>query len=142
MAKNTGERKRVPVKHIRDGIKSNYKKDCKCAICSTDEDLELHHYRTVSTLFYKYCEENNIDISTDEKVVEMRDQFYKDHWDDLVERTVTLCNTHHTLLHSIYGREPALHTASKQERWVQIQKEKIENKAKGIKTKGRFSSLI
>lgn len=139
MAKNTGAKKRVPVKHIRDGIKSNYNKDCKCAICSTDEDLELHHYRTVSTLFYKYCEENNIDISTDEAVLAMRDEFYKEHWNDLVEYTVTLCNTHHKLLHKIYGREPRLATAEKQERWVQKQKDKFEGRApKG----GRFSSLI
>lgn len=139
MAKNTGEKKRVPVKHIRDGIKSNYNKDCKCAICSTEEDLELHHYRTVSTLFYNYCKEHNIDISTDELVLAMRDQFYKDHWEDLVEYTVTLCNKHHKLLHKIYGREPLLHTAEKQERWVQKQKDKHEGKTPA---KGKFSALI
>lgn len=134
----TNNNKRVAVKHIRDGIKSNYKKDCKCAICSTDEDLELHHYTTVSLLLKKYTADNNIPISTDEEVLAMREEFYKIHWYELVDYTVTLCAEHHRLLHKIYGREPPLHTAKKQEQWVQKQRDKAEGKT----SKGRFSSLI
>lgn len=136
MAANT--KKRVAVKHIRDGIKSNYKKDCKCAICSTDEKLELHHYTTVSILFKNYVEEHNIPVDTDEEVRAMRDDFYKMYWYELVDYTVTLCEAHHRQLHSIYGREPPLHTAKKQERWVEKQRDKAEGRA----TKGRFASLI
>jgi|TARA_R100001443_G_scaffold110913_1_gene123195 hypothetical protein len=136
MAANT--KKRVAVKHIRDGIKSNYKKDCKCAICSTEEKLELHHYTTVSTLFKNYVEEHNIPVDTDEEVRAMRDDFYKMYWYELVDYTVTLCEEHHRKLHSIYGREPPLHTAKKQERWVEKQRDKAEGKT----TKGRFASLI
>lgn len=136
MAVNT--KKRVAVKHIRDGIKSNYKKDCKCAICSTDEKLELHHYTTVSVLFKNYVEEHKIPIDTDEEVREMRQAFYDTYWYELVDYTVTLCEKHHRELHSIYGREPPLHTAKKQERWVEKQRDKAEGKV----TKGRFASLI
>ena len=116
MAVNTN--KRAATKHIRDGIKANYKKDCKCAICETDKELELHHYTTVSLLLKKYAIERNIPIVTDEQVLAMRDEFYETHWNELVEETVTLCNTHHKLLHKIYGREPSLASASKQVNWV------------------------
>lgn len=127
MAKNTGN-KRVAVKHIRDGIKSNYKKDCECAVCGTDQDLELHHYTTVSLLLKRYCTENDIPISTDEEVLAMRDDFYQAHWYELVDYTVTLCNSHHKMLHKIYGREPSLSTAQKQESWVSRMKAKLEGK--------------
>jgi hypothetical protein len=125
MARNTN--KRVATKHIRDGIKSNYKKDCECKICGTAEELELHHYTTVSLLLKKYAKANGIDISTDEKVLAMRDDFYKIHWHELVEDTVTLCRTHHLLLHKVYGKDPALATAEKQKRWVQRQYDKVHN---------------
>jgi len=131
-------KKRVAVKHIRDGIKSRYKKDCKCSICGTDENLELHHYTTVSTLFKNYVEEHNIPVTTDEEVVAMRDGFYAMYEYELIDFTVTLCADHHRKLHSIYGREPPLHTAEKQERWVKKQRDKAEGKV----SKGRFSSLI
>ena len=136
MSKN----KRVATKHIRDGIKSNYRKDCTCAICGTEEDLELHHYTTVSLLLQKYANDRDIPIDTDEEVLAMRDEFYKVHWQELVEDTVTLCNTHHKLLHKIYGKAPLLHTASKQPGWVIRQREKFL----GIKPKGksRWASLI
>ena len=143
MAANTGN-KRVATKHIRDGIKSNYNKDCKCAICSTDKELEFHHYTTVSLLLKRYARENSIPIDTDEAVLAMREQFYEDHWHELVEYAVTLCAPHHRTLHKVYGREPAITSAAKQERWV----EKQANKLKGVKTsniekpKRRFSDLI
>ncbi len=141
MAANTN--KRVATKHIRDGIKANYKKDCKCAICSTDQELEFHHYTTVSLLLKKYAQENSIPISTDEEVIAMRDTFYKQYWHELVDFAVTLCATHHKLLHKIYGVTPVLTSAQKQERWVEIQREKFEKrKAEGPKPKFSFASLI
>lgn len=158
MAKNTGGNKRVATKHIRDGIKSNYNKDCKCAICGTEEDLEFHHYTTVSILLKQYAKERNIPIDTDEAVLAMRDQFYKDHWHELVDYAVTLCAEHHKQLHRTYGREPSLSTASKQENWVKRIKDKTLGKdtpslntqesrfarhvAPGSETHNRFSRLI
>jgi len=35
-----------------------------------------------------------------------------------------LCHKHHLQLHSIYGRDPKLTSATKQQRWVEIQREK------------------
>lgn len=118
MAKNTGN-KRAAVKHIRDGIKSNYKKKDECEVCGTSRDLELHHYNTVSILFYSYCDENNIPYRTDEEVLAMRSAFYDAYWHELVEDTVTLCADHHKQLHKLYGREPELKTAPLQRNWVQ-----------------------
>lgn len=122
MAKN--KNKRVATKHIRDGIKANYKKDCSCAVCGTGVDLELHHYTTVSLLLQKYSQENSIPIDTDEQVLEMRDAFYEAHWYELVDYAVTLCNKHHVELHKVYGQQPPLNTAKKQETWVAHKRDK------------------
>lgn len=144
MARNTN--KRVATKHIRDGIKSNYKKDDHCKVCGIAEDLELHHYTTVSLLLKTYAKANSIDISTDELVLAMRDDFYKKHWHELVEDTVTLCKTHHLLLHKVYGKDPALSTAEKQKRWVTRQYDKIHNKDASIQSdrpkRRRLTDLI
>ncbi len=142
MAKNTN--KRVATKHIRDGIKANYKKDCKCAVCGTPNDLEFHHYTTVSLLLKKYASENGISINTDAEVLDMRQGFYDAHWHELVDYAVTLCEEHHRLLHSIYGSSPELTTASKQERWVKIQAAKSQGKEAPTSKRSRrsFKDLI
>lgn len=116
MAKNTN--KRTATKHIRDGIKSNYVKGSSCQICGTNQDLELHHYHTVSLMLEKYCDENGIVLETDEDAVSMRGAFYEAHWNELVVDMVTLCNKHHIHLHSIYGKQPSLQTVDKQRNWV------------------------
>lgn len=138
MAKNTGNGlKRDPVKYIRDGIKSNYKKESACEICDSGEDLELHHYHSVSFVLEKYAKELGLSLSTKEEVLAMRDEFYKIHWRELVEDTVTLCNHHHTALHKVYGQKPLLHTASKQRNWVGKQ----YDKAHGIVTETSSKAL-
>lgn len=116
MAKNTN--KRTATKHIRDGIKSNYQKGDKCEVCGISEDLELHHYHTVSLLLDQYCSRNGIVLKTDEDALAMRDEFYKAHWHELVDDMATLCNKHHVQLHSIYGKQPSLSTVDKQRNWV------------------------
>lgn len=143
MAKNTGN-KRVAVKHVRDGIKSQYSKAEECACCGSTEDLELHHYTTFSLLLEQYCRERNISIDTDEQVLAMRDQFYQDHWYELVDYTVTLCNTHHKLLHKIYGKQPALSSAKKQESWVKKFKDRVSGKESqpNSPSENRFSRHI
>tara|TARA_Y100001938_G_scaffold146629_1_gene225894 strand:- start:699 stop:1166 length:468 start_codon:yes stop_codon:yes gene_type:complete len=116
MAKNTN--KRTATKHIRDGIKSKYQKGSCCEVCGTEQDLELHHYHTVSLLLDDYCKENGITLETDQDAIDMREDFYEAHMFELVEDMATLCNKHHVQLHSIYGKQPALSTADKQRNWV------------------------
>lgn len=143
MAKNTGN-KRTAIRHIRDGIKSNYNKDCKCAVCDTEEDLELHHYHTVSLILKAYVAKHNIPIETDEQVLAMRDEFYQAHWYELVEDAVTLCNSHHKALHKTYGKEPSLSTAEKQKTWVTRFRDKLRGKDSSSTTTVRsgFASHI
>jgi hypothetical protein len=138
MAKN----KRVATKHIRDGIKSQYPKGTECEICGTHEDLEYHHYHTLSILLKKYAKENGIPIDTDEQVLAMRDQFYEAHWEEVVTDGVTLCNEHHKLLHKIYGKEPALNTAEKQKHWVKSFRDKLSGMDTQPYSGGNFSRLI
>jgi hypothetical protein len=125
LASNTN--KRVAVKHIRDGIKSQYPKGMQCEICGTAQDLEYHHYATLSIVFQSYCFEHNIPVDTDEQVIAMRDKFYEDNWDAVVTDGVTLCNTHHKALHKLYGKQPKLATANKQKHWVHRMFEKSTN---------------
>lgn len=130
MAKNTGggELKRTVYKYIRDGVKSNYVKKEFCEVCSCSEDLELHHPHTLSLVFDAYCASNGIIVKSVEDVLAMRDAFYKAHWQELVVDCITLCNTHHKALHTIYGSQPPLSTASKQRNWVDRIRDKLSGK--------------
>ena len=92
------ELKRDIVKYIRDRAKNKYEKGSECYICGTEVKLDFHHA--------------------------IRDDFIEEHWAELYEHTVTLCYGHHRQLHKVYGRNPALTTAKKQMRWVQIQRDK------------------
>lgn len=148
MAKNTN--KRVPVKHLRDGIKSQYqKKDC-CQICGTDEDLELHHPHTFSLLFEQWCKDTGNNPKTDEEVLAIRDDFYACYYNELVVDVLTLCNEHHKKLHQIYGVQPALSTAQKQKIWVERMHAKLNDKelieapgeAREPITTGRFTQYL
>lgn len=125
MAKNTN--KRTATKHIRDGIKSKYQKGSCCEICGTEQDLELHHYHTVSLLLDEYCVANGIKLETDQDAIDMREDFYEAHMFELVEDMATLCNKHHVQLHSIYGKQPSLNSANKQRNWVK----KMASKSNG-----------
>ena len=109
------------IKFIRDGVKSNYVYDTKCAICGKSENLELHH---LYTLFYLV---QNFQYDPSISKEEFRELFIKQYYKELVELTVTLCEDHHTKLHKIYGKTPPLYTASKQMNWIQKQHDKIFN---------------
>lgn len=122
MAANTN--KRIPIKHIRDGAKARYPKQDHCAICNTTELLELHHFTGLTNLLDKWQKETGTPLDTDEQVLAIRDQFIAEHEYELFEAVVTLCEPHHSKLHSIYGKSPKLSSAKAQERWVQIQKDK------------------
>ncbi len=118
------ERKRDPIKYVRDRAKSRYNKGKECEICGVTEELDFHHYYTMTPLFNKWLKDNKITIKTDEDVLAVRDDFIAQHEKEIYDETVTLCHTHHMKLHSIYGKDPALITAKKQMNWVQIQREK------------------
>lgn len=114
--------KRDKIKFIRDRAKSKYEKGTECYICESQEKLDFHHYYSLTPLLNKWLRENPSKVEGD--ILEWRDEFIQVHWAELYEHTVTLCHSHHLKLHSIYGKDPALITASKQKRWVEIQREK------------------
>jgi|TARA_R110000744_G_C18882241_1_gene506801 hypothetical protein len=121
------ELKRDPVKYIRDRAKSKYEKGSECRICGVKIKLDFHHFHTLAPLLRKWLAEKQKlrpDHYTDEYLIIWRDEFIDDNWTELYDETVTICHAHHLKLHSIYGRNPPLHTAEKQKRWVEIQREK------------------
>lgn len=139
MAKNTGN-KRIPVKWIRDKAKSAYEKKSECYICGTSEDLELHHTHSITLLLEKWSQAKGYDISTDENIIAVRDEFIEDHFEEIYDHVYTLCNRHHVALHNIYGKSPALGTAAKQGKWIEIQKLKKLGKAPVVESS--FSKFI
>jgi transcription elongation factor Elf1 len=121
------ELKRDPIKYIRDKAKAKYEKGDACEICGARVKLDFHHFYTLAPLYHKWIEEKKKlrpEHYTDEYITIWRDEFIEDNWQELYFDTVTLCHEHHLKLHSIYGRNPGLHTAKKQMRWVEIQREK------------------
>lgn len=121
MSKNL---KRDPIKFVRDKAKARYNKGSECRICASTDNLDFHHFYTLTPLFNKWLKDNKIAINTDDDVIGVRDRFIEEHQPELYEYTVTLCHEHHMKLHSVYGKDPALTTAKKQMRWVEIQREK------------------
>jgi 5-methylcytosine-specific restriction endonuclease McrA len=124
MAKNTN--KRIPVKWIRDGAKSAYDKKDNCYICGTTADLELHHTHSITLLLERWVENTGHDVSTDEAVLAIREEFIEDHRKEIYEDVYTLCNQHHVGLHGVYGKAPALNSAKKQGEWIEKQRLKIQ----------------
>jgi len=118
-----GQLSRYYVKWIRDAAKSSYQKKTYCEICGVTEELDFHHFYSVSELVHAW-ERINGEVKSDEEAIAERDRFIQQHKYELFEATVTLCNPHHMKLHSIYGKNPKLSTAKKQESWVRIQREK------------------
>lgn len=140
MAANTGN-KRLAVKHVRDRAKSAYEKQSECHICGSTEELELHHTSSLTILLDNWAKERGYDISTDAGILEVRDEFIDSHRSEIYDEVFTLCNKHHQLLHKIFGIKPPLHTAQKQNRWIEKQKAK----ALGLETEkpvGLFSKFL
>lgn len=111
--KNT--EKRLAVKWIRDKAKSAYTKLGYCQICHSTKDLDLHHYVSVDLLWAKWKKDHSV---SDEDVLNERDRFIEENYDNLYNKVVTLCKTHHKKLHSIFGEAPLFSTSEKQQRWV------------------------
>ena len=119
--------KRDRIKYIRDRAKSKYNKGSECRICGDTRELDFHHYYSLSPLLTKWLKEKERvrpEHYTNEYIVIWRDEFIEDMSKELYDDTVTLCHSHHLLLHSLYGRNPSLGTATKQMNWVEIQREK------------------
>ena len=117
--------KRLEVKYIRDGAKAAYDKDTQCYICEVTDDLQLHHYNTVTLLWEKWKRNNKIVIEDADHIMRIRDDFIAEYYTEMYDETVTLCKFHHMdRLHKVYGKVPALLTAKKQKKWCEIQKEK------------------
>lgn len=109
---------RDPIKWIRDRAKARYPTKVICAICSSTENLQLHHYNTLSLLFAKWPRNK-------EPILVVRDDFIAEHEKELFVDVVCLCkNCHYNRLHKIYGKTPALSTNIKQKNWVQKMREK------------------
>jgi len=116
--------KRYFIKWIRDACKSAYQKGNACEICDSTENLDFHHFSSLSELVHRWERNNKLNVNTDELALQYRDKFIEEHYDEIYNDTVTLCHEHHLKLHSIYGKNPKLVTAKKQMRWVEIQREK------------------
>jgi hypothetical protein len=125
MARNIN--KRVPVKWVRDRAKKAYEKKDHCYICSTAENLELHHLHSLTRLLETWAAANNHDISTDEGVLAIRDEFIEAHQSEIYDQVYTLCYAHHSALHGVYGKAPMPGSEIKQERWIELQKTKVES---------------
>jgi hypothetical protein len=117
------------VRYIRDHIKRDYKLREHCYICKSTDNLELHHLYSVSELFNRWLDANNIrHIKTEEEILEYRVRFAKDCAEHLSnDHLYTLCSVHHKRLHNIYGQTYSNSLAPKILNWLNIQKEKYGN---------------
>ncbi len=122
MAVNTN--KRIPIKHIRDKAKSAYEKQSHCYICESQKELELHHLHSLTYLLETWVNKKGYDISTDEKVLAIRDEFIAEHRVEIYDLVFTLCNKHHVQLHGIYGKSPIPSSVPKQQQWIELQRNK------------------
>ena len=120
---------RDEIKYVRDGAKAAYGKDSECFICGTSEELQFHHFYSMTLLWNKWKKENGIEIKSVDDIMGIRDTFTEKHHDEIYNQTVTLCKFHHMeRLHKIYGKVPLLSTAMKQKRWCDKQKIKFKEK--------------
>jgi|TARA_B100001063_G_scaffold227943_1_gene238891 hypothetical protein len=116
--------KRDLVKYVRDKAKSKYKKSNNCYICGDTDHLDFHHYYGLTELLETWLKQKKITIEKEQDILALRESFIDDNYDKVYDYTVTLCHKHHLRLHSIYGKRPKLITAEKQNKWVEIQREK------------------
>lgn len=125
----TTDLKRDEIKYIRDLSKSAYKKEDSCYICGATEELQFHHFYSMTQLWNKWKLKNKIKIKTVEDILDARIMFKEEHMREIYEEAVTLCKFHHMeRLHKIYGKVPALATAMKQKSWCEKQRIKYIEK--------------
>jgi hypothetical protein len=115
--------KREPVKYIRDGMKSRYKQREPCYICCSTEKIELHHLYCVSELWDEWSLRNRVVINTPEEIILHRQQFELDCAEKLDNSNLySLCKTHHSRLHQLFGKSYSNYTALKVKEWLERQK--------------------
>lgn len=139
MAVNTN--KRIPVKWIRDGAKAAYEKQSNCHICNSSDELELHHTNSLTLLLEKWSKDNDIDISSDDAILAVRDRFIDEHRSEIYDEVFTLCVKHHQKLHGVFGKAPGLNTSPKQIRWIELQKAKALGIVDDTMKVGAFSKF-
>lgn len=122
MSKNTN--RRIAVKWVRDKAKSAYQLQQHCAICNSQQDLELHHLHSITRLLEAWAQRCGYDISTDSGILAVRDEFIEQHHTELYELVYTLCSRHHIALHGVYGKAPTPNSVPKQKRWIELQRDK------------------
>ena len=121
--------KRDEIKYVRDLSKSAYKKANACYICEAEEELQFHHFYTMTLLWGKWKKDNKITIKNVDDILSYREDFKEEFQDEIYNKTVTLCKTCHMgRLHKVYGKTPSLATAEKQLRWCDKQKSKFQEK--------------
>lgn len=140
MAKNTGNN-RIPVKWVRDRAKAAYDKKSECYICGSTEDLELHHTHSITILLENWARKNSYDISTDDGILAVRDEFIAEHKKEIYDDVFTLCNKHHVKLHGVYGVKPSLISAAKQAKWIEIQKQKYNGEFNELPAETRVGTV-
>ena len=124
--------KRDEIKYVRDISKAAYAKEDSCYICGAVEDLDFHHFYTMTLLWNDWKKRNKIVINNVEDILDYREHFKALYRKEIYDDTVTLCKFHHReRLHKIYGKTPKLLTAEKQKRWVEKQRIKFEEKQNG-----------
>jgi len=84
--------KRDLVKYVRDRAKSKYNKGTECTICGETEELDFHHYYSLSPLLHRWVAKNRLNP---EDVMDFRDRFIEEHNEEMYEQAVTLCHKHH-----------------------------------------------
>ena len=140
MAKNTNNR--IPVKWIRDKAKAAYEKQGNCYVCGTTQDLELHHLHSITILLNRWADRKGYDISTDDGILAVREEFIAEHRIELYDLVYTLCNKHHVALHGVYGKAPAFGSEERQKNWIEKQKAKAEGRAPAQDSLSLFGKFL
>ena len=68
------ELKRDEIKYIRDLSKSAYKKDDECYICGAIDNLQFHHFYSMTELWNKFKKKANIKIESVDDILVYRDE--------------------------------------------------------------------
>jgi len=124
--------KREPVKHVRDGMKSRYKRREPCYICGSEENIELHHLYCVSELWNAWTQKNRIRVTTDEEARTYRTTFEAEYQEKLSnDNLYSLCKAHHSRLHQIFGKSYSNYVALKVGEWLERQKAQYGEKLDG-----------
>ena len=69
------ELKRDEIKYVRDLAKSSYQKDKKCFICGKTEELQFHHFYSLTLLWEKWKRINKIQINSVDDILIERENF-------------------------------------------------------------------